>query len=59
MASKSEESSESVPITVAEYNEMRQKLEDYCEIEQELNLARKNLAKVIINSTQSHFIITC
>ena len=51
MASKSEESSESVPITVAEYNEMRQKLEDYCEIEQELNLARKNLAKVIINTT--------
>ena len=47
MAAKSEESTpESVPISITEYNEMKKKLENYSEIEQELYTAKKNLAKV-------------
>ncbi|XP_063688864.1 liprin-alpha-2-like [Bolinopsis microptera] len=47
MAAKSEESTpESVPISITEYNEIKKKLENYSEIEQELYTAKKNLSKV-------------
>ena len=46
MASKSEEPGNSVPISPSEYDEMKKKLENYNEMEQELSVAKKHLAKV-------------
>ncbi|KAL5270765.1 hypothetical protein ACHWQZ_G001441 [Mnemiopsis leidyi] len=46
MASKSENTGSTVPISPSEYDEMKKKLESYNDLEQELNVAKKHLAKV-------------
>ena len=48
MASKSENTGSTVPISPSEYDEMKKKLESYNDLEQELNVAKKHLAKVTI-----------
>ena len=44
--SKSEDNVDTAPITVEEYNELKNKLENYSAMETELTNTKKNISKV-------------